>query len=192
MKRQLMWSAWGCAVAVVLWMAGGVAAEEYAQPEPAPLPGVEAAPTLADDQAAAFQEPAPEPPLPARTVADQPLVNAEETLLVSRAFMDAIIAGDTQAAFHLLAPYFPVPDAKLEELEKQTAYQLRMLRVGFGVPLETILLKEERAGDVLVRHLYLERFERDALRWELAFYRAHRGWILNAVAFDTDLDTLFE
>ena len=88
-------------------------------------------------------------------------------------------------------PYFPVGRSQVDLLASQSITRRQQLVSGFGKPISFEFLFEDSVGEYLSRFVYLERFERSALRWEWIFYRGNRGWQLHSVNWSRDVAGLF-
>jgi hypothetical protein len=103
-----------------------------------------------------------------------------------------IRANDTDGAFALARPHWPIPEEEIDEVQEKTARQRRMLASRFGKSLGIERVRRETIGDRFVRYTYLERFERHAIVWRFVMYRPADEWIVNAVRWDDQIEALFE
>jgi hypothetical protein len=120
-----------------------------------------------------------------------PLSTEEEARALAEAAMQEVIAGEYQAAFEQLRPYWPFPEAELDELVTTTVDQRSRFEPRFGASLGYELALREAVGDVLLRLTYIEKTERHVLRWVFRFYRPADTWILSSVSWDDDIEPLF-
>jgi hypothetical protein len=120
-----------------------------------------------------------------------PLGTEEEARALAEAVMQEIVAGEYQAAIEKLKPYWPFPEAELDELIATTVDQRSRLEPRFGTSLGHKLVQRETVGDALLRLTYLERTDRQVLRWLFLFYRPTDTWILNSISWDDDVEPLF-
>lgn len=105
--------------------------------------------------------------------------------------MARVASGDLEGGIRLLKPYATVPEAEIESAIGQAKLQLPAMSQRFGKSIGRELLREDRAGDSLVRLIYLHKFERHAMRWTFIFYRGSTGWVLNTFYFDDNVRALF-
>ena len=114
----------------------------------------------------------------ARKVADQAMASAQR-----EKFEDAYSA---------VKPFWPLPAIEIDGLANQMRTQWPMVQQRYGKSLATEFIKEEKVGESFVRYIYLQKFERHALRWTFVFYRpAGEGWLVNAVSWDDGISELF-
>ena len=142
---------------------------------------VSAAP--AEGSAAAAQS-APSPELMLPTEAD--------ALALSEAFMQKIIADKYEEAFHLIRPYFPVPEARVANIEKETKQQLGKAELQFGAPLGHTFVGADEVQGTVLRYRFLQQYDLDVLFWEFIFYKPKDGWVINAIGFDDQIRDLFK
>ncbi len=93
--------------------------------------------------------------------------------------------------YQALKPHWPLPAVEIDNLANQTHNQWPMVRQRFGEPLKMEFVHEARAGESLLRYVYIQKFERHALRWVFTFYKPEGQWLVNSVSFDDQLDRLF-
>ena len=61
--------------------------------------------------------------------------------------------------------------------------------VGASVGYEFI--RSERVGDSLLKLVYIEKAEKQAIPWQFIFYKTTAGWALSAFNTGDDINTLF-
>ena len=106
--------------------------------------------------------------------------------------MQVAMTQSPDAAFSLLKPYWPMDQAEIDGLASNAKLQWQMIESRFGKPLGFELVSTERIGTSFVRFVYLQRFEKHALRWEYTFYRpTNEGWLANSFKFNDELDALY-
>ncbi len=120
------------------------------------------------------------------------LISPEEATVLSRVFMDRIVASNVPYAMDAVGPYFPIRPSQRLKLQDDIAAQLEIAERGMGKPLGYVLVKQEAIGDLLVRLTFLERCQWDVIRWTLVFYRTPTTWVMTSVNFDVEIDGLFE
>ncbi len=129
---------------------------------------------------------------PSVVVEYQLLRSEGEALQVCEAFLDRIEAGNYDAAFQALRPFFPVSDARFDKLSQETRRQHGLAELQFGAPVGRVFLSAETVRDSLLRFRFLEKFEWDAMYWDFVFYRPEQGWMLHGVGFDDEVQTVFK
>jgi hypothetical protein len=73
----------------------------------------------------------------------------------------------------------------------QAKLQQPMTAQRFGRSQGVEFLREERAGESLLRITQIQRYERHLTRWVFYFYRTNSGWVLNTFHFDDNVRALF-
>ena len=121
-----------------------------------------------------------------------PLKTAEETKTLCSAVAQKMGAGDSDAAFDLLSANWPLPSEELKQLAYQTKSKLEMVSSRFGAPLEAEYVRSASAGNSFIRHYYLVKFEKHALRLSCTFYRPKDSWIVNGITWDDSPDQLLQ
>lgn len=106
--------------------------------------------------------------------------------------MTKVAAGELEPGLKLAKPYLIIPDAEFETMLGQTKLQYPMLAQRFGKSIGFEFIREERAGDSLLRIVQIQRFERHITRWSFIFYRSSDGWVLNTFYFDDNVRALFD
>lgn len=114
-----------------------------------------------------------------------------DTLALSRKMMDVAMTQPPGAAFAILKPYWPMDPAEIDGLTSNASLQWQVIEARFGKPLGYELVKTERIGQSFVRYVYLQKFEKHALRWRVSFYRPRDAWMTNNFAFDDQLESLY-
>lgn len=105
--------------------------------------------------------------------------------------MAKVGAGDLEGGLLLAKPYLVMPEAEVNVLIEQAKLRMPALQARFGKPLGTEFVAERGLGKSLYQILYLEKFEKHALRWRFVFYNANGSWMLDALNFDDKIQLLF-
>ena len=114
----------------------------------------------------------------------------EEARKVLDEAMQLLTTDKIADAFVLVEPYFPMPQDELSELKMQIIHQRALVKPRFGTPLGFEFLEQKSIENLLTQYIYVERYERHALRWVFTLYKPKEKWILNAIAFDDKIDQL--
>ena len=107
------------------------------------------------------------------------------------AFMQLIITGQVDEAFTRLAPYFPVPDDQVAHLKEQTQGELALVGPRFGRSTGAVWVDASIASGTVMRVRFLQKFEHSLLQWTFVLYHPQDGWVMNALAFDDEVERLF-
>ena len=105
--------------------------------------------------------------------------------------MAKIGSGDLEGGLLLVKPYVAIPDAEFNVMLEQANLQMPLLQGRIGKSLSAEFINERAVGRSLFQIVYLQKFERHALRWRFLFYSANGKWSLNAFNFDDKIQLLF-
>lgn len=114
-----------------------------------------------------------------------------DTLSVANRLMDIAMKQSPDAAFATLKPYWPLDPAEIDGLASGAKLQWQMIESRFGNPVGYELIRTEHIGKSFVRYVYLQKFEKHALRWRISFYRSRDAWMTNNFSFDDQVESLY-
>ena len=120
------------------------------------------------------------------------LSTKNDTKKICDEFMQRVVEGEITGAFELVEPYFPLPDAEFDMLKMQSVKQLGLVSSRFGNEISFELIKDQSIRDIFSQYIYLEKFEKHAVRWTFTFYNPRNGWIVNNLRWDDNINDLFE
>lgn len=121
-----------------------------------------------------------------------PLKTTDDTNALCSSAATKLAAGQTEAAFDLLAVHWPLPAEELKGLAYQTKSQLAMVASRYGDPLGPEFVRTTLAGRSFVQHTYIVKYTNHALRLTCNFYKPKDTWIVNGVHWDDQTGKLFE
>ncbi len=104
----------------------------------------------------------------------------------------AFMQGDPGRAVAVLKPYWPIPEEEIDGLAYQSQQQMQAVTKRFGAARGVEYVGEERAGDSFLRHTFIGKFERHAVRYLCLFYKPESEWVVNAVNWDDSVEQLFD
>jgi hypothetical protein len=119
------------------------------------------------------------------------LRNLSDVKTFSDGFMSLVGAGKYDEAFKRARPIIILPLAELDAAAAQANSQMPQIQARVGKPKGYEFLREQRLGESLVRHQYIAKHERFAMRWNFVFYNTGSGWVLAEFKFDTNVSSLF-
>jgi hypothetical protein len=79
--------------------------------------------------------------------------------------MVKVAAGDIDGGLKMMKPYTIVPAPEFDSMVGQTALQLPIITARFGKGIGSEFIKQDKAGESLVRLFYVAKHERHAMRW---------------------------
>lgn len=95
-------------------------------------------------------------------------------------------------SFSLLKPYWPLPQAELDNLSYQTKTQMAMLSKRFGKAIGTDFIRTQKAGNSFLKHTYILKFEKTSIRFICVFYKPQNSWLVNSITWDDKTSLLFK
>lgn len=103
--------------------------------------------------------------------------------------MKKVGADDLTGAFKLVRPYLAVGDSEfqLAELNSKNQNAQYSTRYGFTVGFEFI--EQKKVGNSLIRVVYLQKTEKQALPWVFYFYKPSTVWLLSGFKWSDQLLT---
>jgi hypothetical protein len=124
------------------------------------------------------------------TVSAESVTTVEKTQEICSAAATLFASGQYDRAYQSMMPYWPLPKEELQNLGYQSKAQLEMLGQRFGKSLGAEYVETMTAGDSLVRHIFLIKHEKHALKFSCAFYKPKGSWLVNSILWDDKIHTL--
>lgn len=109
----------------------------------------------------------------------------------SEGFMGLVATGKYDEAFKRARSIIIIPVAELDAVAAQANSQMPQILARVGKPKGYEFLREQKVGESLVRHQYITKHEKFAMRWSFVFYNTSSGWVLAEFNFDTNVSSLF-
>ena len=125
------------------------------------------------------------------TAQSQFLGGATEVRKMADGIMGSVAAGNYDGAWSQMKPYTVVPAAEFDVFTAQFSSQLPNILQRYGTPLGSEFVREEKAGESLLRLVYLAKYQKTGMRWFFVFYRGEKGWVLSDFKFDGNLVAVF-
>ena len=108
------------------------------------------------------------------------------------AAMKFVAADDMKGLFAFITKHMPMDRAELNKLRDSSIEQRRKIPGVLGKPLGFAFIRECRLSDILVRVDYVEKREKNVIRWQFIFYRARNVWSMVSFKWDDNVNLLFE
>jgi hypothetical protein len=105
--------------------------------------------------------------------------------------MAGIGAGNLDAALTLARPQLLLPPAEADAMVAQVNSQMRSVGDRYGAARGFDFVRQETAGESLVRLTYVARYERAPIRWRFVFYKGDKAWGLTDFGLDTNRHAAF-
>ena len=123
--------------------------------------------------------------------AQTPLKDGVANRELSDRVMALVATGDMEAGIRLAKPFLATPESEVEAMIVQARLQAPMLEMRFGKPVGVEFIREDHAGEHVMRIVQICRHEKHLTRWNFYFYLTPRGWVLNTLNFDDKIQALF-
>ena len=120
------------------------------------------------------------------------LPTLEATKDVCQQAADTFGSGKAKESFEVLKPYWPLPVQEIDTLAYQTESQLDMLTSRFGKIIGSDYVDTKVAGTSFVKHTFIAKFEKNAIRYVCLFYKPKNEWVVNAILWDDQTLALFD
>ncbi len=91
-----------------------------------------------------------------------------------------------------IGPYTTLPQERLIKMGQQFVNQRQTLLPVLGKRVAMEFIRQEKIGDSMLRYLYLEKFENNALVIWFTFYRPESGWKMIDLGWFDKPQTLFK
>lgn len=135
---------------------------------------------------------APSLALAAEAEAPAPLTSVEATKALCDKAVSQLVGEKPSQAMAVVKPYWTLPAQELDELAYKTDSQLAMVAGRFGKPVGYEFVDTRTVGRSFVRHTYLGKFERHAVRMSCTFYKPADRWVVNGIVWDDQISRMFD
>lgn len=114
-----------------------------------------------------------------------------EAKQLSERVMTQAAKGDISAAFAVMKPYVVVPESEFQSLALQSKSQREQFGVRYGKSIGYDFISERKAGDSVLRLVYIEKTVKHALPWMFIYYKTPGGWVLNSFHWNDQILNVF-
>ncbi len=125
------------------------------------------------------------------SAAAQGLPTLADVKKVTDEVMVKVGKGDLEGGLKTFKSLTIIPEAEFDAMMGQAVQQSPMMAARFGQVIGYEFIKEERIGESLARYVYIQRFEKHAMRWMFYLYQGKTGWVINSFRFDDKWPDLF-
>lgn len=106
--------------------------------------------------------------------------------------MGTIGRGELDAAYAALAYYTVLPQDEIEAgLQASKAQRNEQFLARYGKSVGHDFISKKKLGKSMMRFVYIEKTERQALPWVFHFYLTDRGWVLSEFGWDGQAAALY-
>ncbi len=106
--------------------------------------------------------------------------------------MQKVEKGKISELFDSLKPIWPIPEAEINVAKDQTITTRKMVDDRFGKSVGIQHVSTETIADTIIKIVYLEKFQRHAIRWTFFYYKPDNEWFLNTFEWDDKMRLLFK
>jgi hypothetical protein len=126
--------------------------------------------------------------------------NARADVFVSendlKPFTDKIIEmvakGEIKKAINTTKPYATISEAEIQAAIQNSETQRIQLAERYGTPIGFEFIGQKKVGQSLIRIIYLEKLEKQAIIWAFYFYKAKSGWVINSFVWDDQINLIYQ
>lgn len=109
---------------------------------------------------------------------------------VCDSILTSFASGKTANAIDLLRKHSTIDAADIDSLGQIITYQVNNLFPRYGKCIGYELVAERKIGTWIVQRLYLLRFEKLYLTFDIRCYKGRRAWSITEFSYDDELDKL--
>lgn len=128
--------------------------------------------------------------LPSLTHADVFKTEAEIQPFIEKT-MQLVGKGEVNKAFEAMKPYAAVPAAEFDSFSLGSKAQRDQFTTRYGKTVGQEFISKKKLGESLIRIIYIEKTEKNALPWTFYFYKGQEGWTLNSFNWNDQTAPLF-
>ena len=110
---------------------------------------------------------------------------------ISENAMKFVAANDMKGLFELIARHMPLAPEELEKIRVKMVEQRKAIPGLLGKSLGYAFISECRKSDFLVRYIFVEKREKNVMRWQFIFYKPRTTWQMTHFYWDQDTNSLF-
>lgn len=119
------------------------------------------------------------------------LKTKNDVINFSKKIQATIGNGNIIQAVNFFRPHTPIPSSELDTLINQIKIQQSAINQRLGKTIGTELIGIEERGESAIQVTFLQKFEKNPMRWRLYFYKSKSRWLLTAYLTDDDLSRMF-
>lgn len=106
--------------------------------------------------------------------------------------METLVKGELKKAFNTIKPYITTSEAELQAAAQNSETQRSQLAERYGAPLGYEFIGQKKIGESLIRIIYIEKLEKQAIIWAFYFYKSKSGWVINSFVWDDQVSLIYQ
>ena len=115
----------------------------------------------------------------------------KKTFDIAQEVVSFVEQNKVDQAFEILKLHWPLSPSEVDNLREHTERQREVVKSRYGLPIGVEFISTEKVGKSLIKHTFIEKFERHSLKWQLSFYKPKDQWIINSVYWDDKISELY-
>lgn len=119
------------------------------------------------------------------------LMTEQDAKSLAEQVMAKASKGDLDAAFSVMKPYAAISETEFQSMALQSKSQRDQFGVRYGNSIGYEFIRETKAGNSLLKLIYIEKTVKHALPWMFIFYKTPGGWVLNSFAWNDQIQSAF-
>ena len=120
------------------------------------------------------------------------LKSEQEARQLSEKVMAQAVKGDILVAFATMEPYVVIPESEFQSMALQSKSQREQFGARYGKSVGYEFISEKKAGESILRLIYIEKTEKHVLPWMFIYYETPGGWVLNDLSWNDRILNAFE
>ena len=106
--------------------------------------------------------------------------------------MEMILKGELKKAFNTIKPYITTSEAELQAATQNSETQRVQLSERYGTAIGYEFIGQKKVGESLIRIIYIEKLEKQAIIWAFYFYKSKIGWVINSFVWDDQMSLIYQ
>lgn len=120
------------------------------------------------------------------------VLSLEGTKKVCEKSLSLIAQMKIKEGFEVIKPHWSFPHSEIDDMAYTTQSQMKGLTPRFGHIIGFTHIETKRLANEFIKHIYLLKYERYALRFEYIFYKPKNHWTLGSFIWDDSVGKLFK
>jgi hypothetical protein len=117
---------------------------------------------------------------------------ASEPRQIAESAMKFVAIDDMKGLFEFIGRHMPMERSELNKIRDATIEQRKKMPGALGKSLGFAFISECRRSEILSRVIYVEKREKNVVRWQFVFYKPRATWAMSAFNWDVNHESLFE
>ena len=115
----------------------------------------------------------------------QPAAGANEPKVLADKAMRYLASNDLKGMFNYIQTIMPIEQAELDKIRETSITQRKMFPSTLGAYVGYAFISECRKIEQISRVIFIEKREKNFIRWEFVFYKPRDKWQISSFYWDT-------